>query len=215
MSKAERLLLASALLLAAVGITVGSLTTQSALAGGLIALAPVLVIGYQSVQTRRAVDAARDDAAASRQLALEAQRDRELAVQPFVTLGDRSGATPHGPTVSLRNIGRGPAIQLRVLQRRAGAIFWNADAILLASGETLPDANSPLDGPPLLVLSNQRGAAGVRDYVVSETSPHDLAAYCLDQLGNRLRFNLRTGDPPEIWRASDQPPEWSEAFGYR
>jgi len=214
-SKVERLILASALMLAVAGITVGSFTGQSALAGGLIALSPVLVIGYQSVQTRRAVDAAREDAAASRQLALEAQRDRELAVQPFVTVGDRSGGSPQGPTISLRNIGRGPAIQLRVLQWQAGAIFWNPAALLLASGESVPPDTSPLSDPPLIALSNQRGATGARDYVVSSTTPYDLAAYCLDQLGNRLRFNLRTGEPPELWRGDDPPPEWAEAFGYR
>lgn len=214
-SKTEKLILISAAALVAVGIIVGSATGESALAGGLIAMAPVLVVGYQSVQTRRAVDAAREDAAASRQLAVEAQRDRELAVQPFVTAGDRASSGASGPGVSLRNIGRGPAIQLRVLQWHAGAVYWNPTAILLASGEWLPDTRNPLSDHPLLQLSKQRGATGVSDYIVSAGSPHDLVAFCLDQLGNRLRFNLRTGDPPAIWRASDPPPEWADSLSYR
>lgn len=37
----------------------------------------------------------------------------------------------------------------------------------------------------------------------------DLWAYCLDQLGNARRFNLRTGDPPEISRHDAPPEEWA------
>ena len=198
----ERAVLGLAVALAIAGIVVGAKTNQTAIAGGLIALAPVLVIAFQSVQTRRAVDAAHADVVASRQLAVEAQRDRELAVQPFIT-GRNARSDERGQWVSLDNIGHGPAIQLRVLYRVQGAVHWNSGSLLLGAGESRP--SSALQ--ELLLLDRQLGASAVSDSIVSEPAP--LMAYCRDQLGNWLRFNLRTGDAPEMWHANDPSPEWA------
>lgn len=216
----ERAVIAVAAALAVVAIVVGATTSNTAVAGALAVLSPVSVIAYQSVQTRLAVDASRAEADASRQLANEAQRDRELALQPFVTGKDNSSQSR--PQVSLRNIGRGPAIQLRVLLRRSGSIHWNSAAVLLAASESLPPPVSsvptPMDAfiaPAMLHFDRERDASGVRSYIVDETQPHDLAAYCLDQLGNWLRFNLRTGEPPKMWRPGDPPPEWAGFRDYQ
>lgn len=204
----ERAVLALAVALAIAGIVVGAKTNQTAVAGGLIALAPVLVIAYQSVQTRRA-------AAASRELVLEAQRDRDLALQPVLVASIAVLAGDSSPVVQLQNIGRGPAIRVR--------IFWRVNALPrytrqvglhLGAGVTLPAAYQPAPGIANIQEGPGLQLSGLANEVPAEVvglyEPDNFIAYCLDQLGNWLRFNLRTGEPPKVWREDrERPPEWA------
>jgi hypothetical protein len=115
MKRLDWAIIGSALSAVAAGIIVGSTTGQSALAGGLIALAPVIVIAYQSTQTRlavevgqREVDASLQQAAASLAQAEAANRQVDVArqqvdvaelqlaalVRPVVVAGSRPNSGP-------------------------------------------------------------------------------------------------------------------------
>lgn len=228
MSRLEQSLVGAAVLLAVVGILVGSLTSEAALAGGLIALAPVIVIAYQSIYTRRAVDASTSEAEAARQQVEESRQDRELGVRPvLVRIGDHepaidvstSTATTH-PLVHIRNIGRGPALRVRVFRGFADWVFFSQRSVSLAAGEETdsdPDAIVIGGLETFLELSGSRGPGhSVPAEIVSAAEPStELVAYCVDQLGNRLRFNLRTEDPPRTSPRDDaEPPRWLEAWNY-
>jgi hypothetical protein len=58
-----------------------------------------------------------------------------------------------------------------------------------------------------------KASLGVTDIPGSEKPNEDWWAFCLDQLGNALQFNLRTGDPPEVSRHDDQERQaWVKAI---
>jgi hypothetical protein len=219
MSAQEWILAAVASALAVVGIVVGALSGSTVFAAGLIALATMLVILYQSVQTRRAVDAAKADADASMRMIREVQRDRELGVQPVIVLLNASPNIGNGlPGVQIENVGRGSAIGLRLVQWHSGELFWSGAARTLAPGKSLP---SPLEegDVPLgrhsnwLTLHERRGAASVDASFAQPDPPNDLIAYCVDQLGNGLRFRLGAPEVPTIWRQATEPePDWATAL---
>jgi hypothetical protein len=156
-----------------------------------------------------AVAAANAEAEASAALVAETRADRELAVQPFLILTDNVNIGPGGPEVQLRNIGRGPAIRTRILWAHAGEVFWNAQAgLAIASGETYPPGYR-------LVLTGRRGASSISPDIVGSSSPADRWVHCLDQLGNRLRFNLQTGAPPEVARRGERLiPAWVDTWDW-
>ena len=174
--------------------------------------ASVEVAGRVADAAKEEADAAKQEADATLALVSSAGRDRDLAVQPVLVLtGEQaSSSTPrHG--VQLRNIGRGPAIRTRVFLWGEGNLYWNSGPGLpVAASEALP--RTALDAPAHSIpLDRERGAKGVTDIPGAERpmANEDLWAYCLDQLGNALKFNLRTGDPPEVSRSSDlQRPTW-------
>lgn len=163
----------------------------------------------------RVADAAKEEADATLALVSEAGRDRDLAVQPVLVLtAEQAGSSSPRHAVQLRNIGRGPAIRTRVFLWAEGAVHWNAGpGFPVAAGETLP--REALGAPArCMPLDREQGAASVSDLPGGERpmANEDLWAYCLDQLGNALKFNLRTGDPPDISRSSDpQRPAWVTA----
>jgi hypothetical protein len=111
--------------------------------------------------------------------------------------------------VQLRNIGRGPAIRARILWAHAGEVFWNAEAgLAIASDERYPVDHR-------LLLTGRRGASDISSDIVDSSSPSDRWVHCLDQLGNRLRFNLQTGSPPEVVRRGDTAmPAWVDTWDY-
>ncbi len=167
-------------------------------------------------QTRDAVKVAEKEAEATVALGTEARRDRDLAVQPvLVLIEEQASGTPTYHAVRLRNIGRGPAIRTRVFRWAGGALFWNSGpGFPLAAGETHPPVPTPGAPSPALHLDSQRGASGVKDIPGGErpTADQNLLAICLDQVGNALYFNLRTGDPPVLSRPSDpERPAWATA----
>lgn len=194
------------------------MTTQDWFTGG-VALATLLMAGttvYLGVQTRRAVKAAQKEADATLALVEQARQDRELAVQPVLVLSLEADGDDRGPQVQLRNLGRGPAIRTRVFRWKSGAVHWNGDSFVVAADETYPPL-SPKADESYRLLQRQRGATGEHDIPGNDASPNDLWAYCLDQLGNTIQFNLRTGDPPVMSRPADvNRPSWIVVIdGYR
>jgi hypothetical protein len=182
----------------------------------VLGAATVLMAGatiYLGRQTRDSVrvgakvaQAAQAEADATVALVNEARRDRELAVQP-VLLIEQSGDLDNGiPILQLRNIGRGPAIGVRAVQRNAGEVFWNVEPFHIAS-----DASYPARGG-CFSLEGRRGAGSVEPALVGEAHTDDLYAYCFDQLGNSLRFRLRRSDPPTVWRPGEPRPDWAAAL---
>ena len=177
---------------------------------GVVAVGTVLLaVGtfVMAWQTRKSVkeagkvaNAAKEEADATLALVGEARRDRDLAVQPVLVLTkEEAGGTPPRHAVRLRNIGRGPAIRARVFRWAEGALYWNSGSgFPLAAGETVPPGPTGEAPSPCLHLDQQRGASGVTDIPGEERPRGDqnLLAFCLDQLGNALMFNLRTVRPP-------------------
>ena len=211
MSKAEIEVFAFAGALAVAAVVVGASTGNAAVAGALAVLSPVAVIVYQSFWTRRAAEA-------SLAIVRETQRDRELAVQPVLIASTAVLAGNGSPVVQLQNIGRGPAIRVRIFWRVNTVPRYTSQVELhLGAGATLPAAYHPAPGiantqeGPGLQLTGQRLANEVPAEVVGFHQPENFIAYCLDQLGNRLRFNLRTGEPPKVWPSNDEapPPDWA------
>jgi hypothetical protein len=203
----EWALTSGALIAAGLGLWVAATTGNAALGAGLVALATMAVILYQSVQTRRAVEVGAREAEASVAMLEEARRDRELAVRPFLDLTVHITTDNLPPVVyaGVRNVVNGPAINVRVLRRLVGEVLWN-DEFILRPGEVHPTLEG--SGIP---LTNRRGFREVDPALVGERPPDDLIAYCQDLLGNGLRFRLRTGEPPEEWRRGEAQPPWGTA----
>lgn len=198
----ERLLIVGVLVVASLGLWVAATTGNAALGASLVALATMAVILYQSVQTRRAVEVGAREAEASVRVLDEVRRDRELAVRPFLwlTYAWVSESVPPAISVGVRNVGNGPAINVRVVRRHLGEVLWS-DEFVVPPGEEQVE----------IAQGNRRGFDVVDPALVGDRPPDDLVAYCLDLLGNGLRFRLRTGEPPEVWGRGEAPPPWSTA----
>ena len=135
--------------------------------------------------------------------------DEEVAARPILVLMSKSGGSP--PGVALRNVGLGPALGTRVFWEKAGEVFWNKGPGLAgAAGEWLPEQTN-LVGPACFWLDGRRGVGSWPSPVVERGG---LYAYCLDERANHLRFDLGTGDPPEVWRKGADPPLWAAAFDH-
>ncbi len=206
---------ASALVIS--GVVVGFVTQNVAGAAGLVAAGTALVIFYQSYETRKAAEATKADALASTRMLAEVQRDRELGVQPVVVLLDDTTTETETPGVQVTNVGSGPAIGLRIVQLHAGEMFWSPPQTV-AAGYTLPPELEidtglrtfrrweTLDG-------GRQGVASVDPSFAQIEKPNDLIAYCIDMLGNCLRFRLRLGEPPTVWHPATEPePPWATAL---
>ena len=188
----------------------------AALALGTFVMA-VATVGL-GLQTKRAADetakaarAGQQEADASLALVQETRRDRELEIQPVLVLADERKASGQMLSVRIRNVGRGPAMQLRVFERQGNAMYWNSGpGITVGPGETEP--TNALDGTPtFLGLTSDHGAVGVSSFVLGP-KPNAAVAYCIDQLGNRLRFDLDAGGPPDMWPREAEPPKWADAW---
>ncbi len=159
---------------------------------------------------------------ATRSLAEETNRDRALAVIPLLVLLDEP---PIGIreepwiAVRVRNVGNGSALNFVVWMLAAGDVFRSAGsagtgfngALHLAPGdlfETGPAQN-------MLYVGKEHGYLDPGPAVVGNGPTANLAAYCGDSFGNRYRFKLRTGDPPEIWERGADAPSWAGAWDPR
>lgn len=213
LSLTEVVTLGLAVVLVAVGVVVAATSGNTSVAAGLIALAPIVVIGYQSVQTRRAVDVSQGEAKATLALVREAQRDRQLSVQPLIIEGPSQQRRGDGTIgVQVRNVGRGPAIGLRVFAWNAGEVFWSGGRVTVPAGEAFPRLSEGILGQDaqFLHLTERRGQGGMSAEYCGQSD--GLVAYCHDQLGNGLRFSLRRPGPPDLWdRGAAQPP-WAPAL---
>src|ERR1700736_2980277 len=118
------------------------LTAALALGTFVMAVATVR-LGVQTKraadETARAAQAGQREADASFALVRETQRDRELAVQPVLVVGDERKAPGHDLAVRVHNVGRGPAMLVRVFARQGNAMYWNSGpGITVGPGETEP-----------------------------------------------------------------------------
>jgi hypothetical protein len=169
-------------------------------------------LGWQTrrsvLQAAKAVSAGVAEAEATVALVAEARRDRELAIQPVIVCTDGPNADGQ---VGIENIGRGPALRTLVF-------WWYEAQIHFPEGRGFPigpGAEAP--GGYGLFLGCQTPAATLSDpgfQVVGSRPDTNLFAYCIDQLGNHLRFNLRTAEAPDVWRHDEPPPPWAEACRY-
>jgi hypothetical protein len=234
MNRRETFLVAlPALVLAVGGVMLGWLSHDAVVGAGLIALATMVVILYQSLQTRlaadetrRAAQATKADADASVKMLDEVRKDRELNAQPVVILLRSIPNTGKGTAgVQVENVGRGPAIGLRVVQLVGGELLWS-EPTTLAAGRTLPSDVEVLVREMGGIIrtgetnwlhlggeDRRRGIASVDASFAEPEQPNDLIAYCKDQLGNGLRFRLRIGEPPLTWHPSTEPEQdWATAL---
>jgi hypothetical protein len=192
MSRQEGLIALLALALITSGIMVEISTGATATAGGLIAAAPVIVILYQSVLTRKSVAAAARSARSAEEMLNEVRRDRELAWQPHLVMEllPSQGGRPDelkppavmGTELVIRNVGRGTAVQCFVARRPGGS---GAELeILKAKGSTTLGA-----GDKAYLYAAARRTAG-------QLSPEPVAC-CLDQFGATFWF---TDCDMQSWR---------------
>ncbi len=161
-------------------------------AGGLALVTAVMAAAkvWLGWQTRAAVKVSEKEAEATVALGSEARRDRELAIQPVLILGRQ------GPSIEIKNIGRGPALRARIF-------LWRKDVLYWSQGYGFAVAAGAIE---LVTLGGNSSRLGTPDMsnISGEYSPdEDFWAYRLDQLGNALRFNLRTGGPPLVSLPAD------------
>jgi hypothetical protein len=220
LSKSDKVICILVAGVALLGIVLAALG-HATLGATVVAFATMAAILYQSILTRRSVDIAGAETEASVKMLGEVQQDRDLSVQPFIAIGpgpspittDVAGSGK--PGVRLRNVGRGPAIGLRVMQWHAGQIFWSEGLVTVPSGDHLPYVPPTQGNEPsshLMLSGGGEGASQVDPSFVQREKPNDLCVYCLDQLGNGLRFRVRTSEPPETWHRGDPEPPWAPAL---
>ena len=184
---------------------------------GALALATL----YLAWQTRNSVaeiaksaSAAQAEAKATLALVEEARKDRELAVQPVIVLGDPQGDTEMAgrsvPQVQVRNVGRAPALTVRLLRNWGGEVCWSQDFRVVPPEGEVFQRDSPAYDAQTFLLFGHGDPSTVEPGVIHESE--DVVAYCRDQLGNGLRFALRNAEPPEVWRRGDKPPRWASAL---
>ena len=184
---------------------------QWLIAGATLALAGVTVfLGLQTRdaarETAKAAKAAQADADASAALVDETRRGRALEVRPWIAFGGSSGETDGMPAHRVRNIGRGPALSVRLVQKAAGEVFWSIGTFFIPPGEYVPASEGQM-----VPLGDRRGAASVEPSLAGD-GRNNVVAYCRDELGNGLRFVMRTGEPPEVWLRGSPPPPWATAL---
>ncbi|HVC42678.1 MAG TPA: hypothetical protein VND54_11935 [Candidatus Saccharimonadales bacterium] len=196
-----------------------------ALVTAVMAVATV-VLGIKTAASvkvaKEAVLVAKEEADATLALVRGAREDRELAARPIVyslsdTVRDVTPELKATPVIVVRNIGNGPAIRTRVIRWHAGRWRYTAGwGEAIAAAETFPQQPEPeptphggVSDPLYWPLAGHREADEMPGIPTRRGLKDDLWAYCLDQLGNALRFNLRTGDPPEISRHDATPEEWA------
>jgi hypothetical protein len=119
--------------------------------------------------------------------------------------------------VRVFNAGTGPALNVVVwMYDAAGNIYRSAgaEAMGFAGALHLGSAETFEPGPTqnMLYVDKLRGHLDPGPDVVGKSPSTNIAAYCADQLGNRFRFSLRTGGPPDIWRRGADPPPWANAW---
>jgi hypothetical protein len=102
-------------------------------------------------------------------------------------------------------------MHVRVFMRHGNATFWNdGPGVTVGPGETEPTTS--LDGTlAFLLLTSEHGVVGITSYVLGPKTSA-VVAYCVDQLGNRLRFDLDEGGPPDMWLRDGEPAKWSDAW---
>src|SRR3984957_8322768 len=189
--------------------------------GGLpliaIAVAIVLLARHNrafSKELRRLVDnnvalleaAASQQAEAARGMMEQLRQEAAVATMPVLVLLDEP---PIGirdqpwAAVRVRNVGNGSALNFVVWMRLAGHLYHSAGAeakgfsqdLHLAVGDTF----EPGPFQNMLFVGDAHGYLDPGAAVVGDDPAANLVAYCGDAVGNRFRYNLRTGDPADFW----------------
>jgi hypothetical protein len=194
----------------------------------LIAIAVTIVLMVRqnrafSSELRRLVDGNLAlQTGAAKELVEQVRREAAVATMPMLVLLDEP---PLGirdqpwAAVRVRNVGNGSALNFVVWMRVGGHLYHSAGAeakgfsqdLHLAVGDTFEPG--PLQN--MLHVGEAHGYLDPGDAVVGEEPSANLMAYCGDAVGNRQRFNLRTGDPPEVWERGADAPPWAGAWDPR
>lgn len=182
--------------------------TSVAVAGtsGLVAIATLVLAGFTRSTAKaavRAVQAAEVEAAATQQLASEAQRDRELVYQPVLDI--KSPGTASGSrSVEIKNIGGGPALNVRCYFRDEDGWGQSDRSLSLParSAERILVPRSSMGSSPDDLFDSPAGVASCSKSLV-------VVAVGEDVLGNRWRF--LPGFQPEgpVRRDDPAPPAWA------
>lgn len=132
------------------------------------------------------------------------QLDQEMAWRPYLVVDN---LTPS--TAFLRNIGRGPALNVLVLDRPADSTPWEI------GGPVAVPVNPELAGVVRLPLVPQVNPPP-KEVLGHNPSP-DIVVLCRDQFGNWFRFEperaalvswrFRSEDPKPVWVV------WAETYG--
>jgi hypothetical protein len=209
--------------------------TASVVGVTLIAIAVVLVLLARhdrafSRELRRLVDnnaallesAATQQADAVRGVGEQVRHETALAIMPVLVLLDEP---PIGireqpwAAVRVRNVGNGSALSFVVWMRVGGHVYHSAGAEAKGVSEDLHLAIGDTFEPgPLQNMLHVGEAHGYLDpgfAVVGGDPSANLFAYCGDTSGNRYRFNLRSGDPPDWWERGADAPAWAGAWDPR
>jgi hypothetical protein len=198
-----------------------------------IAVAIVLLARHNrafSRELRRLVDnnvalleaAAIQQADAARGLMEQLREEAAMATMPVLVLLDEP---PIGirdqpwAAVRVRNVGNGSALNFVVWMRVAGHLYHSAGAeakglsqdLHLAVGDTF----EPGPFQNMLFVGDAHGYLDPGVAVVGDDSSANLMAYCGDAVGNRFRYNLRTGDPADFWERGADAPAWAGAWDPR
>ncbi len=209
--------------------------TASVVGLTLIAIAVVLVLLARhdrafARELHRLVDnnaallesAATQQADAVRGVGEQVRHETAVATMPVLVLLDEP---PVGirdqpwAAVRVRNVGNGSALNFAVWMRVAGHLYHSAgpeakglsEDLHLAIGDTFEPG--PLQN--MLHVGEAHGYLDPGFAVVSDDPSANLFAYCGDTSGNRYRFNLRTGDPPDWWERGADAPAWAGAWDPR
>lgn len=156
----------------------------------------------EAVATEKEAEATFEQAAATKEQALianetlkELRRTRELEWRPILVRDESNAGVKDGKAwrdVSLRNIGRGPALNCLVVREEMGtdtARFLASQPVSLGAAEGLSLRASELEQPPH------------SDMLYGHELPRELLI-CHDQFGNYLRFV--PGFPsPAVWTWQD------------
>jgi hypothetical protein len=165
---------------------------------------------------------ASQQAEAAHALMEELRQKAALATMPVLVLLDEP---PVGirdqpwAAVRVRNVGNGSALHFIVWMRVAGRIYHSggAEAKGFSQGLHLAVGDTFEPGPfqNMLYVGQQHGYLDPGPAVVGEDACANLMAFCGDAMGNRYRFNLRTGDPAAVWDRGEDAPSWAGAWDPR
>jgi hypothetical protein len=179
-------------------------------------------MGRLADQNITLLEAATHQAAGAVNLAAAMRREGAITARPLLVLLDEP---PLGirdqpwAAVRVRNVGNGSALNFVVWMVANGRLYRSAGAeskgfsgsMHLAAGDTF----EPGPSHNMLPVGEAHGYLDPGAAVVADDPDDNLVAYCGDLSGNRYRFNLRTGDPAEIWERGEDAPTWAGAWDPR
>ena len=161
-----------------------------------------------SQASKRAARAAKREADATVQLAREAAEDRQLAWRPHIDIQiptSASGPDENSATLSLTNVGNGPALDCAIWAYWGAYKRWGVvrGLVLPAHGQVkarVRSGSEPGHAFPVGMLDLPDGSA--------HPSSEVYVAVCRDVLGNRWRF-VAGQQPEEVRVNAETEPPWT------